>query len=107
MKSFLSFFFHLDLKKLIKYDQRLLCTCKESSQVSESSYIETSTETLRTSNSTLLPSGSENGYVENHKKDQAHDNTQQKYVTCKRSFTRNVLKGKNCTFLCEAKLTGL
>jgi hypothetical protein len=102
------FLFHLDLKKLIKYDQHLLCTCKESSKASESLYIETSPETLRTYNSTSSPSGNENSHVGKHKKDQAHDSTEQKYVTCTRSFPHNVQSGKNhILFLSEVKFTGL
>lgn len=79
-----------DLKKLIKYDQHLLCTCKDSAKVSESSYKETSLETLNTYNSTSSPSGNENSHIKKYERDRSHDTTTQKYVTCARSFAHNV-----------------
>lgn len=79
-----------DLKKLIKYDQRLLCTCKESSEVSESFYIETSPETFRTSNSTSSHTGNECNHEEGHKIAHTHDCMKQKYVTCTGSLAHTV-----------------
>ncbi|GFG38945.1 hypothetical protein Cfor_12550 [Coptotermes formosanus] len=79
-----------DLKKLIKYDQHLLCTCKESNELSGSSYIETSPETFRTSNSTSLRTGNEYSHEEGHKIADTHEHMKQKYVTCTRSLVHTV-----------------
>ncbi|KDR19697.1 uncharacterized protein LOC110829687 [Zootermopsis nevadensis] len=79
-----------DLKKLIKYDQHLFCTCNESTKDSESSCTGTSTEVLSNYNLTSSPGEKENSHVENHKNDQAHDRAEQKYVLCSRSFPHNV-----------------
>ncbi|KAJ9590793.1 hypothetical protein L9F63_016179 [Diploptera punctata] len=46
-----------DLKKLIKYDQRISCPCRESTKNSGSSYIDTTPETFQTSNSISSHSG--------------------------------------------------
>ncbi|PNF37169.1 hypothetical protein B7P43_G00439 [Cryptotermes secundus] len=89
-----------DLKKLIKYDQHLLCTCKDSAEFSESSYKETSLETLRTSNSTSSPSGNENSHIEKYGRDQSRDTTAQKCVTCTRSFAHNVQSGDGSSRAC-------
>ena len=87
-------FFKTDLKKLIKYDQRLLCTCKELNEVSGSSYIETSPDTFRTSNSMSSHVGNEYNHKEGHKTAQTCDNMEQKYVTCARSLAHTVQLGK-------------
>lgn len=85
------------MKKLIKYDQHLLCTCKESNELSGSSYIETSPETFRTSNSTSLRTGNEYSHEEGHKIADTHEHMKQKYVTCTRSLVHTVQSGKKLT----------
>ena len=83
-----------DLKKLIKYDQRLLCTCKELNEVSGSSYIETSLDTLRTSNSMSSHTGNEYNHAEGHKTAHTLHHMEQNYVTCTRSLVHTVQSGK-------------
>jgi hypothetical protein len=84
-------FFYTDLKKLIKYDQHLLCTCKELNEVSGSSYIETSPDTFRTSNSVSSHAGNVCNY-ESHKTAHTHGHMEQ--ATCARSLTHTVQSGK-------------
>jgi len=93
MKIFVPFC-KTDLKKLIKYDQRLLCTCKELNEVSGSSYIETSPDTFRTSNSMSSHTGNEYNHAEGHKTAHTHDHMEQKYVTCARSLVHTLQSGK-------------
>jgi hypothetical protein len=88
------YFCKTDLKKLIKYDQHLLCTCKELNEVSGSSYIETSPDTFRTSNSMSSHIGNEYDHAEGHKTAHTHDHMEQKYVTCARSLASTVQSGK-------------
>jgi hypothetical protein len=83
-----------DLKKLIKYDQHLLCTCKGLNEVSGSSYIETSPDTFRTSNSMSSHNGNEYNHPEGRKTAHTHDHMKQKYVTCARSLAHSAQSGK-------------
>jgi len=87
-------FYKTDLKKLIKYDQCLLCTCKELNEVSGSSYIETSPDTLRTSNSMSSHTGNEYNHAEGLKTAHTHHHMEQKYITCTRSLAHTVQSGK-------------
>lgn len=94
MKIFMSFC-KTDLKKLIKYDQRLLCTCKELNEVSGSSYIETSPDTFQASDSMSSHTRNECNHAEGHKTAHTHDHMEQKYVTCARSLAHTVQSGKH------------
>jgi len=86
-------FCETDLKKLIKYDQRLLCTCKELNEVSGSSYIETSPDTFRTSNSMSSHTGNEYNHAEGLKTAHTHHHMEQKYVSCARSLAHTLQSG--------------
>jgi hypothetical protein len=77
----------------------LLCTCKEINEVSGSSYIETSPDTFRTSNSVSSHTGNEYNRVEGHKTAHTHDHMAQKYVTCARSLAHTVQSGKQLLHL--------
>ena len=78
-----------DLKKLIKYDQRLLCTCTNSTKVSGSSYIDTTPETLRTSNSTSVHSASCNHVPESQTSQYKKDAVTTSSNTGKYFFSHN------------------
>jgi hypothetical protein len=81
-------------KKHIKYDQHL-CTCKGLNLVSGSSYIETSPDTFRTSNSGSSHAGNVYNH-DGHKTTHTHGHMEQKYVTCARSLARIVQSHVGC-----------
>jgi hypothetical protein len=96
-----------DLKKLIKYDQCLLCTCKELNEVSGSSYIETSPDTLRTSNSMSSHTGNEYNHAEGLKTAHTHHHMEQKYITCTRSLAHTVQSDDGCSRSCSTAVPNI